>query len=512
MNQHPQDLSSADAAATRQGRNRDVLLRALGSAGALAIILGAKLWLVANYGSSTPFWDQWVGEARQLYRPYLTGELSLGSLFAAHNEHRIFLTRLIALALFIVEGRWDPIMQTLVNAVIHSVGIGALVFMLSRTLDAARALLLAVLAALMFALPFGWANTLVGFQTPFYLLVLLAPASLWILYASAAWTTRWWLGTLVGILSYFTIASGALTLPAFAVIAAIQLGLGQRRGRGEVLGLLAHIALAAIILWDVSALPPPEEIQAKSLVNWYEPFSVVASWPVAKPSWPLILRAVTAIGLAIPVIVLAARLVQRRVSVRDPDWLVVAVACWTMLQMLALIYGRGITVLQSRYFDVLLLGPLASAAALLHLQSDKAAAVRRASTAFACIWLAAMVSGLGQKAFDDIPGELAWRRETTEAQTRSLKSFLATGDFSALADKPLFQIPFPSAEYLRDTASDPIIRSILPPDLMNRPDPESKLKGVAIRQGQLLMPIGLALLMIALLLGAAASRSAEQPN
>jgi hypothetical protein len=483
-------------------RDSDGLARAIGLAGALAIVLGAKLWLIALYGSSTPFWDQWA-EPNQIYRPYLTGELHLGDLLAAHNEHRILLTRLVALGLFIVEGRWDPIAQTLVNAIIHVLAIGVFIVLVGRTLDAARLWLLAMLAALAFALPFGWGNTLVGFQTQFYLLVLLGPLTLWLLAPSAAFTPRWWLGTLFGLASYFTIASGALTLPAFVALAAIQLATGARRGRGELLGLLVHIVLAAAMILDIPRLPPAGGLPANSAQSWIEALSVAASWPIAKAGWPVLLRALTAVGLYLPVIVLAARLLRRRAAIGDRLWLVVAIAGWVVLQMLSFIYGRGVTVLQSRYMDVLLLGPLVNAAALLCLQRDGAAPRLRAATAVTCIWLAALVIGLGQKALSYIPADLAWRRETTAAQTENLKRYLATGDVSALADKPLFHIPFPSADYLRDTVSDPIIRAILPPDLLGQPEPEQKLKRIAMRQGPLLMPIGLALLMIAALLAMA---------
>lgn len=503
MKQRPQNPLAADAASASTAARADLVVMAIGLAGALAVILGAKLWLIASYGSSTPFWDQWE-EPGQIFRPYLTGELTWHGLLAAHNEHRILLTRLVALAVFIAQGRWDPIALTLLNAVIHVAAIGLMVAMLARTLDVPRALLLAVFAAILFAPPFGWGNTLVGFQTQFYLLVLLGPATLWVLYASTAWSPRWWLGTLLGILSYFTIASGALALPAFVALAAIQRARGERRGRAELLGLAAHLAIAAILLLDIPRVPAPEEgIPVHSLSDWYEAVATVASWPVAKPSWSMVLRALTAIGLSLPAIVLALRLLRQRAPLRDPGWLVIALAGWTVLQMLAFIYGRGQTVLQSRYFDVLLIAPLANAAALMHLQREGAFARWRISTVFACIWFAALVIGLGQKAFDDIPPDLAWRRDTAAAQTENLKRYLATGDFAALADKPRFQIPYPSAERLRDTISDPIIRMILPPDLLNHPEPPQKLKGVALRQGHLLLPIGLALLLVAALLALA---------
>jgi hypothetical protein len=474
------------------------LARALGLAGALAIILGAKLWLISVYGTSTPFWDQWV-EPNQIYRPYLTGGLNLSGLIAPHNEHRILLTRLIALGLFAAEGRWDPIAQALVNALIQVTAIGIFIVMLTRTLDLTRMLLLAVLAALLFALPFGWGNTLIGFQSQFYLLALLGPLSLWLLYGGAAWSARWLLGTLIGALSYFTMASGALTFPAFIVIAVIQFVSGWRRGRGEILGLILHLVLAVAFLMDIPKVPSAEETAATSLPDWLSAIAMVASWPVAKPSWPLTARALTALGLYLPLLALVFHLIRRPAPLRDQGWFIAAVACWTALQMLALIYGRGQAVLQSRYFDLLLLAPLATAAALFYLRSER----WPGTTVFACAWFAAIIIGIGQKAFDDIPAELAWRSETAQAQTRNLKNYIATGDFAALENKPKFDVPYPDPGYLRDTVSNPVIRAILPPDLVGEPEPPNKLKGVALRQGRLLLPIGLALMVIAVLLGTA---------
>ena len=54
--------------------------------GCLLIVLGAKLWIIQNYGSATPYWDQWDAEAALLYKPYLEGTLRIGDLFAAHNR------------------------------------------------------------------------------------------------------------------------------------------------------------------------------------------------------------------------------------------------------------------------------------------------------------------------------------------------------------------------------------------------------------------------------------------
>jgi hypothetical protein len=488
------------------------LVLGFGVGGCLAIILGAKLWLIAAYGSSTPFWDQW-DEAKDLFRPYQSGTLKLADLFAAHNEHRIFLTRVLHLAQFAVEGRWNTVGETLVNAAVHVAAIGLLVVMLSRTLDLTGTLLLACLAMLCFTPPFGWGNTLVGFQLQFYLLVLLSPLSLWVLYPSAAWTPRWWLGTLLGAASYLTIASGALTLPAFIAVAVLQIACGQRRGAKELFGILAHTILAAALIWDIPVVPPADTgAIPKTFDGWLDIATLTASWPVSKPSWSVALRVLTALAIYAPVIALAIWLLKRTAPVRDPHWFPVAIACWAALQILSMLYGRGVAVLQSRYYDVILIAPFASAAALLSLPVSGPTR-RRGILVFACIWFAVITIGLGQKALGTIPDEFAWWRESVEPRTENLRNFLATGDFAAIADKPRFYIPFPSAEYLRDVASDPVVRGFLPPELTDRNAPPNKLNRYVLREGPLLIPVGLACLMLALLLaGRATTPHEEEPK
>ena len=74
--------------------------------GALAaVVFFSRAWLIREWGSPLPFWDQWDAEAIGLYWPWLNGTIHWQDLFRAHNEHRIFLTRAADLALFVaVDG------------------------------------------------------------------------------------------------------------------------------------------------------------------------------------------------------------------------------------------------------------------------------------------------------------------------------------------------------------------------------------------------------------------------
>jgi hypothetical protein len=470
-------------------------VRRLALAGCLLAILGSKAWLIGTHGSATPFWDQWDAEAALLYRPYFAGTLTLADFFAAHNEHRILLTRLTALGLLIASGRWDPILQMLFNALLHTAAIGFLLFTLGRTFDLAGRFLLGAFGLLLFSIPFGWGNTLTGFQTPFYFLILLAPLSLFVLIDSPAWTLHWWLGTLLAALSYFSVASGALTLPAFVAIAAAQFALRTRTGRREVLGMAFHALLAVLLLFDVMSLGGP--LKAQSLMSWLMALIDVVSWPVAGLRWNAPLRVLAAVLLYAPVLLMAARVLKERPSIRDERWYYLALACWVGAQFAAVAYGRVTGALDTRYYDIYLVGILVSGASLFRVTfARQAPRAARAILVFAAVWLIALFWGGGQKALDHLPTELAWRRDTAVIHTENFRRYLTTGDAAALRDKPLFHIPHPSPERLIELGSDPAIRAILPPSLFGRPD-RNRFNRAMLQYGRMCFPLGLALLMIA---------------
>src|ERR1051325_6173985 len=196
-------LDSAEASMTR--------LAAI--AGCLLAILGFKILLIARLGSPTPFWDQWA-EAFSVYLPYLSHTLTLDHLLAFHNEHRLLLTRATALALLVLNGAWDPLVQMLVGALVHVAAIAFLLIALGRMLEVRALTFLLVFALVFYAVPFGWDNTLSGFQVQFYFLLLLSVLSLILLSRAKAWSAEWLIGTVLAALGYFSIASGALILPA----------------------------------------------------------------------------------------------------------------------------------------------------------------------------------------------------------------------------------------------------------------------------------------------------------
>jgi hypothetical protein len=78
-----------------------------------------KLGVILKYGSAAPYWNQWDGEAANLYNPISNGTFEFSTLFSLHNEHRILTTRLRALALLKINIIWNPLLQMVVNAGVH---------------------------------------------------------------------------------------------------------------------------------------------------------------------------------------------------------------------------------------------------------------------------------------------------------------------------------------------------------------------------------------------------------
>jgi len=142
--------------------------------------LGARLWLIARFGTPLPFWDQWE-EARVVYIPFFEGKLSLADLFSAHNEHRIFCSRVYGLALMLLNRQWDGQLEMVADAVLHCATLAGLGWLMFRWLDKRSWLLIWLPLALVLVLPFGWENSLGGFQSVFYIFLLLSLLTLWLL-------------------------------------------------------------------------------------------------------------------------------------------------------------------------------------------------------------------------------------------------------------------------------------------------------------------------------------------
>jgi hypothetical protein len=436
-----------------------------------AVILGAKLWLISAFASPTPFFDQWNGEAAWLFKPYVEGTFRIGALLAAHNEHRILWSRLLDIVLLELNGRWDPIIEMTVNALLHVAALVGLVAMLGATLGRGERLALVVTTAILFALPFGWENTIAGFQSPFYFLLLFSLACFHCGVDAPAFSVRWWGAMALGVGAYFAMALGALTLVPLITVHALQMILCRRIGWREYVAITVGIAVVVLMLTTIPTVEHHAALRAHSIWQFASAFFEAIAWPLSVPvarfrppaGWALLLNLAAAVLVNIPILTFTWTRARHHAGDRNTIWTYLLVGLWTAVQAASLAYGRAGGVLSARYLDLLTMSIILNLACLLKLvHLNVGYPINRAATA----WGMAIVAIVTVLSFVRLPREVLERWHYTQQQTSNISAFLATGDSAHLIEKPLLAIPYPSAEDLINLANDPSIRSILPEDIM----------------------------------------------
>jgi len=428
-----------------------------------AILLGAKIYTVHHYGNSTPYWDQWDAEAARLYKPWLEGELSIAHLVEPHNEHRIMTTRLLHLGLFEAQGRqWDPMAQMYLNALLHIAAVLLFLLFAQSALLPSATWLLCVFAAVFVAIPFGWENTLAGFQSQFYLLLLLSVGLLWVCTAMPQSKRMYLTALSLAVLLPLTMAGGSLAVVAGASVLLARRFLYREQISVALVASLLLIALAGIL--TTPSIEGHAPLKVSSLPQFVVAVGAMTAWPVLPASastltamLPVLMQAPLALGLLVAF--------RHKETGAQSFLFFFAMAAWLGLQMVALAYGRGLSCLASRYLDVLSLGIVTNFAALLFLWSKVAGARRIALAALSATWMVTLFYGIRSWwpiMSEDILSKAAYSR----TQERNVRGYLTTGQREWLHDVAFLEIPYPSAERLQQLLDDATIRQMLPAELL----------------------------------------------
>ncbi len=425
--------------------------------------VSASWLLIANFGSDIPFWDQWGAEGADLFKPLLTSGVVDVPWFGAHNEHRIFFTRITAAVLLKLNGQWDAIVETCFNALLHA-GVGvALIMCVIRTQTSARNVaLLGLLVLAGSALPFGWENTIAGFQNQVYYAALFTVGVLW-LAASPSSPGGGRTVVLVALATgaVFSLASGVLAcFVAAAVLTwrAINSTLRVFRWR-FLLAAALLLLIGATGALKTPTIPGHAILQPTTVYAWFEALLTTMAWPM---------RPAAALLLWMPFFALALHVVRTRGSSSARNSLfILALGSFVLLNDMALAWSRGANnaLVSSRYTDLLWLAWFVNAWALLTL-ADRLS-FRRFGSAIHVTCAAFVLIGIVSLSFVSIAqlDGARGRKQVYELESANVLKYIESGDFSVLSQQPLFAIPFPDAAILRGRLDDPVLRAILPPGI-----------------------------------------------
>ncbi len=421
--------------------------------GFAVFVLGVKLAIIAIYGNATPYWDQWDAEAYKLYRPLLEGSLHWIDLFAAHNEHRILTTRLLHLVLLELNGKvWNPILQMQVNAVIHVASLSVLLCYLSKAFSLSNKTALFIFSAILFAIPFGWENTLAGFQTQFYFLLLFSFVFLWAMSAYQTYSLNWWLGVMAGGLCLVTLASGALTVLAGSLILVIRRLLAKDKEGVAISAIALLIVLAMVAISLTPSIAGHATLKAQSVPQFLKALAIVLSWPANK---------IGLVIIQIPVLLLVLRIFFKKEYQAAPYFFIVAVTLWLFGQFISIAYGRAVAVTSSRYLDLFAIGLVINFAALIIMLSQANIKHQFSYGLGIAVWLMTVTFGFSMSA-GKLSEDLQERAKQGLEQEKNVRAYLCSGDIIHLQNKPFLFVPYPNPEILKSLLDNPAIRSVLP--------------------------------------------------
>lgn len=141
--------------------------------GAFLLVFGLRLVVVSWCGVPVPYVDEWSAIGRDILLPFQDGTLTWPALSAIHNgEHCIMVTRLLEIALFTLNGQWDPIVGMALNAGLVAAMATVWIHAAMPAVDGSRSRVAASVLAVLWALPLGYANLLWAFQSQMTVLLL----------------------------------------------------------------------------------------------------------------------------------------------------------------------------------------------------------------------------------------------------------------------------------------------------------------------------------------------------
>lgn len=455
----------------------------LWAVGAAALVLCARLREIHQYTGDVALNDQWKIEAADILSPWINGTLSPWAFFAPHFEHVPMWSRLSIWLEVVLSGRWDPFLQTTVNAALYAGFVLLLVHWVVRHLRTAEAIVLTLLLVLGASLPHAWENITWGFQSQFPFALIFLFLHVRGSFTQPCGSHTWWWAQAAGFAGLFTLAS------MWIAPLAIVLTWLWTRAPGPRLRLAVPVGIAAaglviIIIIRATAAPLGAFAQtAGSPLHFLNACLDFLGWPAGWPGAFAVLN--------LPLLVFALQL-RRREQGTAFDRTVLALGFWGAGQAAALAYARSADYsgYVSRYGELLNLLVLANALAFVRL----ARAFRWRPWAVACAlgWTGVVMAG--------------WWNLSTGGHTRyfhmyaasnarirreAVQAYLQRQDRSLLERQDTRWVLYQVVDQVTSLLDDPRFRALLPNSVnpANPPDPVGRM--VRALQARAL-PLGLA--------------------
>ncbi len=424
----------------------------LAAGGAALVVFAARLAEIHLFASDVPYNDQWVIEAEQIIAPWLNGTLTLGDFFRPHFEHLPVWTRLLAWLQVAFTGRWDPLVQMTVNALLHAGFIALTTRWAWSVLRPAPATAVTVLLVLAGSLPHAWENIAWGFQSQFPLALIFLFLHVHGACTHPAGSKGWWFAQAAAVAALFTLAS--LWLAPLAVVLS-WLWTGPRRKQDLLVpGVIAALGIGILALIHFTGEGSFTQVP-RAPTDFLHACLHLLGWPSILPGAAAIVQ--------LPWLVHALRL-RSQAGTLPVDRMIFVLGLVNGVQAAGLAFGRtgDNHDFVSRYGDLLFLGVLAGSFALCRLLP----APGRARPVFflgTVLWAGLVLLGLARNSTEGHAHYFHLHAAEQAALRRTaVQSYLASGDHTVL------DAPATRAVLIQDIAlvarllDQPGLRALLP--------------------------------------------------
>jgi len=480
---------------------------ALAAAGAGILALGCRLVVAEGLVSWAPYLDQWNAEFSGVLAPLAHGTLGWRNLVAGNNEHRVLLTRMLALAVVELNGSWDNRVMEVGNYLLESFLVAWVCALCWKHLGWVRGSCVGAPALLPMLLVCEWESIISSNQTQFIFMAFGSVVALSLAQGYSLRSLGSWGALAVALLTLGSMVSGFLTALAMMGTALVAAYVGRQSIR-SVAGFCAMCAAIAALGWltrvEFTAL---FSIYAAGVGPWLEAFLAYAAWPLPR-------GVLGFLCMWLPWCVLLARTLRRR-EMEPLAPFALGLGLWVLLQSCALAWARaGLSgLVSSRYTEFLGWGFVANAAAIVLVLggSRSAGRPRLARVALMAVWLAG-VGGCEAWRSQAVyrPYLDAFRVQTLEHEQR-LGTFMRTGDAGVIEGVSFPRIPYIYPDLMISLLRDPDVQPLLPgplrrdlvrdrePSLLPsiKDGPLSLIAVLALRNGPWFAAAGAAMLLAA---------------
>ena len=417
---------------------------------------GAQLWVAWLYGSTVPIWDQW-DQSLSVFKPWREGRLTFAALANPSSDHRAFLTHFTDIMFISLNGRWDPLVEMVVNACIHLSFAGGLAFSLWHFFGRRNAWLVIFLLLPFFTLPFAGENTIWGYNSMWYFVNVFGLAAIVGLGFFRAGSWQWWCGFTAAILGLLTMALGPIALMATGGLIVLR-GIKSRRINRENAVSFGVCVLLVCGGWAMGVRAEGyRPLQAHSAAEF-------VSALIRHLDWPFFNAPVMACVILLPLVWLLVCYLRPNFHAPAAAELVLALALWSVLQSALLAFGRanyGEGIPACRYmvvFSVLLIASL-FAAALLGEHWQRGRFPKLNPRLVPVVFSVLLFFGVVQMARIVVDNLLLPTRTMNLIAEERIAKFAADGDEKAFLEPPRVR---PNPEEILTILKDPALKMILP--------------------------------------------------